>query len=85
MSATNTVASKRRIERDINRLLSSGRKFVRDAESPQELVVDFEGPKDTYYEGGHWQLRVYLPDNYPFKSPSLGFMNKIFHPNVDFK
>lgn len=75
--------SKRRIETDVMKLLMSDHEVELVDDNMQEFHVKFYGPKDTPYEGGVWRLHVELPDNYPYKSPSIGFVNKIFHPNID--
>ena len=49
----------------------------------KELEFNMKGPKGTCYEGGLFTVYVYLPDNYPFKSPSIAFHTKIYHPNID--
>ncbi|MEE4247037.1 MAG: ubiquitin-conjugating enzyme family protein [Kangiellaceae bacterium] len=48
-----------------------------------EFFVNFPGPVDSLYAGGTWRVRVELPDQYPIKSPSIGFITRMYHPNVD--
>ncbi|PWN88192.1 hypothetical protein FA10DRAFT_268405 [Acaromyces ingoldii] len=74
---------KRRIETDMMKLLMSDHEVTLVNDSMQEFFVRFKGPEETPFQGGVWKIHVELQDSYPYKSPSIGFMNKIFHPNID--
>ncbi|KAJ1308640.1 hypothetical protein OPQ81_004334 [Rhizoctonia solani] len=81
-SPTHT-SPKRRIETDVMKMLMSDYKVSLVNDNMQEFYVMFNGPEETAFAGGVWKIHVELPDQYPYKSPSIGFMNKIFHPNID--
>uniref|UniRef100_A0A8C7JBR5 Ubiquitin-conjugating enzyme E2 H n=4 Tax=Salmoninae TaxID=504568 RepID=A0A8C7JBR5_ONCKI len=70
---------KRRMDTDVVKLIESKHE-VTILSGLNEFVV-----KTAHRAGVScvWKVRVDLPDKYPFKSPSIGFMNKIFHPNID--
>jgi len=46
--------------------------------------VWMEGPSETPYEKFKFQIRFELTERYPLCSPSVGFLTKIWHPNIDF-
>uniref|UniRef100_T1HCV5 Ubiquitin-conjugating enzyme E2 H n=1 Tax=Rhodnius prolixus TaxID=13249 RepID=T1HCV5_RHOPR len=74
--------NKRRIDADVLQLMESEHE-VTLLNGLTDLCVKLPGPKETPYEGAVWRVRVTLPEAYPFKSPSVSFMDPILHPNVD--
>ena len=74
----------------------SSKRILLDMKLLQEMNIEHEiidlnsltcvikGPSDTIYENGTWRVSITFPKNYPFKSPSIGFLDKIYHPNVDY-
>ena len=42
-----------------------------------------QGAAETCYEGGTFDLELFLPEDYPMAPPKVLFRTKIFHPNID--
>ncbi|KAI6529034.1 Ubiquitin-conjugating enzyme E2 8 [Pyricularia oryzae] len=90
---------RRRIETDVSHEVGvfSSPPFTGDTEltyvyyyrmmmSDYEVTLVNDNSKNSMlspFEGGTWKVHVELPDQYPYKSPSIGFVNRIFHPNID--
>jgi len=47
-----------------------------------EWKVFIEGPKDTLYEGGVFQMEMKFPPDFPMSPPVLRFISDFWHPNV---
>ena len=77
-----------RIRRDIAQIRKAGYVITdengnTEFENTDVFQVSILGPKDSAYEGYEFKLLFTLTEQFPFKSPSVGFRTRIFHPNVD--
>ena len=45
--------------------------------------VIIAGPSNSPYEGGIYNLELFLPEDYPMCPPKVRFLTKIYHPNID--
>ncbi|KAF7682896.1 Ubiquitin-conjugating enzyme E2 8 [Astathelohania contejeani] len=77
------VSTQSRIKNEIYKLYSKNFEVTLKKSDYTELEVIINGPPDTPFFGGKFKVNIHIPQDYPFKSPSIGFGTKIFHPNID--
>ena len=74
------------IEQETQRLIAdpvAGISATPYADNLRYFAVAIEGPNDSPYENGIFQLELFLPSDYPMTPPKVRFLTKIYHPNVD--
>ena len=47
-----------------------------------EWEAFINGPENSPYEGGIFKLDVKIPEEYPYKPPSVKFVTYVYHPNI---
>ena len=58
---------------DVTKLVSSSHEVT--VNGLNDFVVKFHGPKDTPYEGGVWKVKVHVHESYPYRPPTIRFIN----------
>ncbi|KAI9228957.1 MAG: putative ubiquitin-conjugating enzyme E2 [Piptocephalis tieghemiana] len=80
------MAVPRRITKEIERLNQDpvpGISANAHEDNLRYFDVRIDGPGQSPYEGGIFQLELFLPDDYPMAPPKVRFLTKLYHPNVD--
>ncbi|GMI53290.1 hypothetical protein ScalyP_jg4216 [Parmales sp. scaly parma] len=76
----------RRIVKETQRLMAepvAGISAVPYSDNLRYFSVAIEGPQDSPYQTGVFNLELFLPADYPMAPPKVRFLTKIYHPNVD--
>ena len=59
--------------------------FPKQEEDLFSWTAFIQGPAETPYEGGLFELHLSVASTYPVTPPKISFKTKVFHPNVHFK
>eukprot|EP00474_Spongospora_subterranea_P008704 CRZ09162.1 hypothetical protein [Spongospora subterranea] len=81
-----SAALSRRIVKETQRLMKEpvlGIVCTPDENNLRYFHIQIDGPQDTPYYGGVFQIEMFLPDTYPMSPPKVRFLTRIYHPNID--
>jgi ubiquitin-conjugating enzyme E2 H len=77
------MVTSNRIKSEICKLCNKNFEVSMKDGSLNDLEVIIRGPEGTPFVGGKFKVNIHVPEDFPFKSPSIGFGTRIFHPNID--
>ncbi|GAQ36695.1 ubiquitin conjugating enzyme [Aspergillus niger] len=80
------MGSQKRIAKELAELVESPPEGIvvklADESNLYTWNVYMDGPEKSPYQNGKFLLNLSLPNEYPFKPPTVSFKTKIYHPNV---
>lgn len=77
----------RRIQKELQVLVkqpNSDFVFTINPNNLRHIYIRMKGPDSTCYEGGYFNLELFLPKDYPMTPLLVRFLTKVYHPNIDF-
>uniref|UniRef100_A0A6P7GH82 Ubiquitin-conjugating enzyme E2 T n=1 Tax=Diabrotica virgifera virgifera TaxID=50390 RepID=A0A6P7GH82_DIAVI len=76
---------RQRLSRELLKMSSSPPQgiCVYSKDEQYHLEAKLTGPQDSPYKNGVFTLDIIVPEKYPFSPPSITFVTKIYHPNID--
>lgn len=87
IDATPTTArSVLRLIKEMKELKRNPVKYCRAApraDNIHEWTAVINGPENTVYEGGTFFVQMFVPPTYPFNSPKVQFLTRIYHCNIN--
>lgn len=69
-------------KRKLEKAEMGGIKVKINEDNLSEIHASIEGPENTPFEGGIFDVKLEITDEFPTKPPKGYFITKIFHPNV---
>lgn len=73
----------RRIQKDYADCKENGIDIeINEENDMTKWICYIYGPTDSEYEGGIFKLSVLFGARYPYNSPTINFINQVYHPNI---